>query len=64
MADAASHETPMSGAGWVLIPWQTPPEDLRRRIAASYDMVRRPTDNACLSPRRKRHLAVFGPRRC
>jgi hypothetical protein len=38
--DAASHETPMSGAGWVLIPWATPPEDLRRRIAASYDMVR------------------------
>jgi hypothetical protein len=30
----------MSGAGWVLIPWATPPEDLRRRIAASYDMVR------------------------
>jgi hypothetical protein len=35
---AASH-TPLSGAGWVLIPWQTPPEELRRRIAASYGMV-------------------------
>jgi predicted DNA-binding protein (MmcQ/YjbR family) len=31
---------PLSGAGWVLIPWQTPPEELRRIIATSYDMVR------------------------
>ena len=27
------------GAGWVLIPWQTRPEELRRHIAASYSMV-------------------------
>jgi hypothetical protein len=36
--DAQSH-TPLSEVGWVLIPWQTQPEDLRRRIALSYEMV-------------------------
>lgn len=36
--NADSH-TPLTGAGWVLIPWQTPPEELRRRIATSYDLV-------------------------
>jgi hypothetical protein len=30
----------LSGAGWVLIPWATPPENLRRRIAVSYALVR------------------------
>jgi hypothetical protein len=38
-AKASGKPHAMSGAGWVLIPWATPPEDLRRRIAASYDMV-------------------------
>ena len=33
-------QTTLSGAGWVLIPWQTRPEKLRRIIATSYDMVR------------------------
>jgi hypothetical protein len=35
---ATSH-TPLTGAGWVLIPWHTQPEDLHRRIAISYEMV-------------------------
>jgi len=30
---------PLFEAGWVLVPWQTQPEILRRRIAASYNMV-------------------------
>jgi hypothetical protein len=29
----------ITGAGWVVVPWATPPEDLRRRIAASYAQV-------------------------
>ena len=29
----------VTGAGWVVVPWHTPPEDLRRRIAASYALV-------------------------
>lgn len=34
-ADAAA-----TGEGWVLVPWQTPPEELRLHIAVSYRLVR------------------------
>ncbi|MFW5881895.1 MAG: MmcQ/YjbR family DNA-binding protein [Roseicyclus sp.] len=36
--EAVSHPD-LSGAGWVLIPWATPPEVLRHRIAVSYALV-------------------------
>jgi predicted DNA-binding protein (MmcQ/YjbR family) len=37
--EAVSHPD-LSQAGWVLIPWETPPEVLERRIAVSYALVR------------------------
>jgi hypothetical protein len=38
--DGRAHSEPeLTVAGWVLIPWATPPEELRRRIAVSYAMV-------------------------
>jgi predicted DNA-binding protein (MmcQ/YjbR family) len=36
---AVSHPD-LSGSGWVLVPWATPPDELRRRIAVSYALVR------------------------
>ncbi|MCU4653604.1 MmcQ/YjbR family DNA-binding protein [Roseibacterium sp. SDUM158016] len=30
----------LSGEGWVLLPWETPPEELRIHIEASYLLVR------------------------
>ena len=37
--DNADGPVQLPGAGWVVIPWETPPEVLRSRIAASYQLV-------------------------
>jgi predicted DNA-binding protein (MmcQ/YjbR family) len=29
----------LTGGGWVLLPWETPPEELRARLRESYDLV-------------------------
>lgn len=31
----------LTGGGWVLLPWETPPEELRLRLIESYNLVRR-----------------------
>ncbi|NKX46165.1 MmcQ/YjbR family DNA-binding protein [Roseicyclus persicicus] len=31
----------LSGGGWVLLPWETSPEELRLRLIESYNLVRR-----------------------
>ncbi|MGP1358893.1 MmcQ/YjbR family DNA-binding protein [Roseicyclus sp.] len=42
--EGRAHSPPsLTDAGWVLVPWETPPDELQRRIIASYRLVR--TDN-------------------
>ena len=31
----------LTGGGWVVLPWETPPEELRLRLIESYNLVRR-----------------------
>ncbi|PWK62599.1 MmcQ/YjbR family DNA-binding protein [Roseicyclus mahoneyensis] len=31
----------LTGGGWVLLPWETAPEELRLRLIESYNLVRR-----------------------
>jgi len=37
----AASEPYLTGGGWVLLPWETPPEELRLRLIESYNLVRR-----------------------
>jgi len=43
---AASSRPDLAGAGWVLIPWTTPPEVLHRHVAMSYGLVLRDGNGA------------------
>jgi predicted DNA-binding protein (MmcQ/YjbR family) len=39
--EGRAHSPPsLTDAGWVLVPWETPPDELHRRIVASYRLVR------------------------
>lgn len=41
----------LTGGGWVLLPWETPPEELRARLRESYDLVLRDWPTATVRKR-------------
>ncbi len=45
-ADGPSTLPTLTGEGWVVIPWETPIDDLRARIDESYNLVRTDWPNA------------------
>lgn len=40
-AHAGDRSATLAEPGWVIVPWDIPPDDLRRRIDESYRLVRR-----------------------